>query len=132
MGIKCPSCEYQNNSPIIDFNITNVNGDHEHLYLLQCDSCKKFTVVSWVDRWYAGDTWFYGHPEYTAEQAETIFLFFVGCRGTKRCGCDIHRAVGEWIFPAKISIFERLDIIQRFKEHPEYSEWIVDWRGVIN
>lgn len=131
MSLKCANCGHVNGISIIDFDITNVNGDLEQLYLFQCDKCRMFSVVSWLDRWYAGDTWHYAHPPYTEDEARIIFLFFVGCRGSKRCDCEIHQAVSEWVFPARVSIFDRKDLIKKLKSNEKYTEWINDWNEVI-
>jgi len=131
MSLKCANCGHVNGVSIIDFDISNVNGDLEQLYLFQCNECHMFSVASWLDRWYAGDAWHYGHPPYTAEEARIIFLFFVGCRGSKRCSCDIHNAVSEWVFPAQITIFERESLISRLMSESDYPEWITDWESAI-
>ena len=125
-SIRCAECEHRNEACIADFYIENPFGYTETLYLLQCERCGAFTVVTWEDSWDDGH-WYYAGP-YTAEQAEIIFLFFRACDGYKQCRCEVHEAVRAWVLPPqRTAIFDRQDLIDTLKANPDYPQWCREW-----
>jgi hypothetical protein len=132
-SLKCNVCGYENEAAIISFDIENSQGNHERLYLLQCDQCRAFSVAIWEDAWTGGKEYWYFLGPYTAQRAEVIFLIFMSCRHYKDCDCEIHQAVYDWVEPfgKRIPIFERTELIEKIRANPDHSDWQKEWSRVV-
>jgi len=130
--IKCKVCGHMNDACITSFHVENSFGYDECMFLLQCDRCRAFSIVTWEDSWYDGGHLYYDGP-YTREQAETLFLFFFACpdRSLKDCPCEFHEAVRDWIYRSTRSVFDRQDLLDKVKASPDYPEWLKRWKRAL-
>jgi hypothetical protein len=130
MEVECPACHTPQDSCILSFDTQNTYGTHERVYLLQCEKCLQFHLITWEDDWNK-DYWYTKGP-FTPEEAFIIFLFFMSCREYKNCPCEIHQAVYDWLIPfaKNIPIFNRTDLLEKIMAAEKYPDWQQEWHTI--